>query len=235
MNDVQPETMVPGSAFLPLSRLIHVMACTPPSTSKPVPQSTFEPLVQGHPSGHPPQVARAFQRGFTLIELLVAATVLAILATSAAPSLAAAWGRHSVRNAATALAADLRTAQTQAIASGMTTTVCASLDGQSCSDSAAWTHGWVVFTDRDNNQQPDASESVLRSQGPLRTSVAISNASGGKAPIALSYQGLGFASGVQATLVFWDAAQGFGICLRSDAGRVSVRSAAQNTRGFICT
>jgi type IV fimbrial biogenesis protein FimT len=196
--------------------------------------TTQQPAQRQQPASPSPLVL-ALQRGFTLIELLVAVAVLGILATSAVPSMAAAWGRHSVRTTASALAADLRTAQTRAIASGSTTTVCPSQDGRSCSDSADWTDGWVVFTDRDHNQEPDSDASVLRSHGPLRNSVVISNASGGKAPSALSYQALGFASGVQATLVFWDARQQYGICLRSDAGRVSVRSAAQGARGFSCT
>ena len=196
--------------------------------------TTQQPAQRKQPAGPSPFVL-ALQRGFTLIELLVAVAVLGILATSAVPSMAAAWGRHSVRTTASALAADLRTAQTRAIASGSTTTVCPSQDGRSCSDSADWTDGWVVFTDRDHNQEPDSDASVLRSQGPLRSNVVISSASGGRAPSALSYQALGFASGVQATLVFWDARQQYGICLRSDAGRVSVRSAAQGARGFSCT
>lgn len=173
-------------------------------------------------------------RGFTLIELLVSVSVVALLATSAVPSIAAAWGRHSLRVAATALAADLRTAQTQAIASGATTTVCPSQDGQSCADEPNWAEGWVVFIDRDNNQVPDLAGSVLRSHGPLRARLGISNASGGQPPAAVAYQALGFASGVQATVVFWDASQSYGMCLRSDAGRVSLRTAAASASGFTC-
>lgn len=58
-------------------------------------------------------------RGLTLMELVIALAVIAILATSAAPSLAAMVARHRVKAAADTLAAHLAEARFEAVRRGL--------------------------------------------------------------------------------------------------------------------
>lgn len=89
---------------------------------------------------------RPFPRGFTLVELLVTIAMVAILAAIAIPSFTHTIQRDGVSSASNRLMADLDYARSEAATRGTYVSVCPSTDGTSCSGSAAWESGWIVYT-----------------------------------------------------------------------------------------
>lgn len=108
--------------------------------------------------------------GFTMVEILVVVTLLAILASLAAPSLRALLARRAVESAVTALASDYRLARSEAIKRSAHVTICRSPDGLQCSlalQPGSWHDGWLVITDANANRRLDGTDEILRAQPPL--------------------------------------------------------------------
>ena len=89
--------------------------------------------------------------GFSLIELLVAISVLVILITLAAPSLQALARNNRVTGLTNDLVSALNFARSEAVKRGSRITVCKSANPgavtPTCSTSANWRDGWLVFLD----------------------------------------------------------------------------------------
>lgn len=103
-------------------------------------------------------------RGFTLHELLATLGVLGVLSALSVPSFA-----NFERNARRTTAVNeffhaVFLARSESIKRGGVVSLCKSLDGRSCANSAKWSDGWIVFVnlDRDDPPQVDANESVLQ-------------------------------------------------------------------------
>ncbi|SET73487.1 GspH/FimT family pseudopilin [Stenotrophomonas indicatrix] len=101
----------------------------------------------------------ATSSGFTLLELMVTVAVLAILITVALPSFSAMIVGNRITAAGNDLMAGLQFARHEAIRRNAAVQVCASADGQACSE-AGWQR-WIVRT---------SSGAVLRT-GEVPTSV----------------------------------------------------------------
>lgn len=102
--------------------------------------------------------------GMTLMEALTVIAIMGVLAALAAP------GFSTLRQNAQRTAAvnnyfhALFLARSEAIKRGKVVSLCRSLDGERCANSAPeWTQGWLVFanTNRDEPPQRDARESVI--------------------------------------------------------------------------
>jgi len=118
--------------------------------------------------------------GFTLTELMVSVSILAIAATSAAPSMTAFVASQRVKSVASDLYSDLQRARSEAIKRNASVVL---------APSGAWAEGWQIT----------AESAVLGVQGPAAR-VTVSG------PSSVTYGGLGRTTAAQ--LAFSVAAPG---------------------------
>lgn len=127
--------------------------------------------------------------GFTLVESIFVVAVLGVLLGVALPNLSS-FG-HGTRLSAYSnhFLATLLLARSEAIKRNTRVAICRSRDGRSCSPDGHWSQGWIVFSDLNNNVQPDPGEHVLLIEAALPENWVIS----GNAPVAkyVSYSGTG--------------------------------------------
>jgi len=98
-------------------------------------------------------------RGFSLIELMVTIALAAIVLGLGLPSVQQAIRSNRITTSANEMQAALTLARSEAMRTPRGGHVCASADGSTCG--GAWSDGWIVWTDRNNNDSPQADE-VLR-------------------------------------------------------------------------
>lgn len=101
----------------------------------------------------------------SLIEILVVVAIVAVLTGLAGPSFVSTTQRFRSLGEANSFAGDLQFARTEAIKQGQPVTVCASLNGTSCSTASIWETGWIIFSDP-NADQMICATCKLRVQKP---------------------------------------------------------------------
>ncbi len=140
---------------------------------------------------------RNTQHGFTMVELIVVVSIVALLLAIGAPSYRYVTTANRVAGDVNRLVGDLQFARAEAIKEGSPVTVCSSTNGATCSGSATWTTGWIVFADANGNQSVDANEAVLRVQSALTggDTFAADNAIG-----AVTFNRVGFALNLPGTV-----------------------------------
>lgn len=104
--------------------------------------------------------------GYSLHDLLVTSTVAGFLGVGAV-SMAGLVQDTRMTAAVNELMGNLNLARSEAIKRRMPVTLCKSSDGVSCSGSAAWRDGWIIFADPDKNREVDDGESVIHVQQAL--------------------------------------------------------------------
>jgi type IV fimbrial biogenesis protein FimT len=102
--------------------------------------------------------------GITLLEMMVTLVIVAIVAAIGVPSYKYVTTVNRMASEVNGLLGDLQLARGEAIKEGQTVTVCSSSNGTSCSGSNLWKSGWIVFSDPNNNQTVDTSETIYRVQ-----------------------------------------------------------------------
>ncbi len=103
---------------------------------------------------------KRFSQGFTLIELMIVIVIAAILITIAAPSFSSLIKKNNVEAMQSKLASAISTARTEAASRNKVVAICPSTDGATCTASANWDRGWVVFEDA-NQDQSTTDEEVI--------------------------------------------------------------------------
>jgi type IV fimbrial biogenesis protein FimT len=121
--------------------------------------------------------------GFTIIELMVVIAIIAILVAIAAPSFLQTIAQNSINSAAGTLSSDLNFARSEALKRGLSVGVCPTNSTYtSCEDIGEWKNGWIIFLDRNANNDRstvDANqETLLRVQQPLAAELQITGAGG---------------------------------------------------------
>ena len=100
--------------------------------------------------------------GFTLIELVSVMLIVAILAAVGLPSFNYVTSSNRVATEVNSLVGDLQYARSEAVREGSYVTVCASVNGTSCTGMATWNTGWIVFADPTNSHTGGTGTNVLR-------------------------------------------------------------------------
>ncbi|MGS0741683.1 GspH/FimT family pseudopilin [Glaciimonas sp. GG7] len=93
-----------------------------------------------------------FNPGFTLIEVMIVVAIIGIFMAVAMPSFMGTTQRFRSLGEISGFTKDLQFARSVAIEQGLPATICASVDGATCSSSTSWNTGWIVFVDPLANQ-----------------------------------------------------------------------------------
>ena len=113
-------------------------------------------------------------RGFTLVELIIATAISGILLVVALPGLTRFVDQQRVAATLHELRTDLSLARTTAVMRRVQVVVCPRQPGLvQCGNQADWTHGWLVFLDRDLDRRPNDPADILRLRDPPGTSPAL--------------------------------------------------------------
>jgi type IV fimbrial biogenesis protein FimT len=110
-----------------------------------------------HYSAHPPRSTA----GFTLVELITVSTIVAILLAIGVPSFKYVTQANRSSSEINGLLGDMQFARAEAIREGQTVTVCPSTDQASCSGTASWQTGWLVYSNTGGAPTP---ASILKMQ-----------------------------------------------------------------------
>lgn len=102
------------------------------------------------------------EKGFTLIELLVAIALIAVVVSLAGPSYQAVIVDSRLTGAINELQGALSYARSEAVKKQGTITLCSSTDSATCANSIAWTNGWLLFSDRDDDAVVDGTDTILK-------------------------------------------------------------------------
>lgn len=109
----------------------------------------------------------SLQRGFTLFELMLTIAVAAVIAGYAAPSFLDTIRANRISTDNNELVSAMALARSEAIKSGIRTTVCTSADQATCAGAGGWEQGWIVFSDPSGAGTVDGGEVILRVWEPL--------------------------------------------------------------------
>ncbi len=162
-------------------------------------------------------------RGFTLIEAMITLSVMATLLAIGMPSYQGFVQRQRVNSAMHLLTAHMASARMTAITHRVPTVVCPSNGNGGCRTDGDWTHGWLMFTDRDGNRRPDLPKDILRDErAPIHGSLRIMSSSGRS---QLRYQPTGYSHGSNLTIRICQQDRLLGTVIVNNAGRIrSARS-----------
>ena len=141
------------------------------------------------------------QRGLTLIELVIALTITLVVAGLATSSLANALEASRAASARADFVSSIALATARATLAGSRAVICPSSDEGSCSDSADWSQGWMVFLDANGSRELEGGERVLRRQSALPGQVRLRSTDG---RTRIVFQGNGGNGGSNATFTLCD-------------------------------
>lgn len=99
------------------------------------------------------------QSGMTLVELLVTLVILSIVIGIAIPSFRELVLNSRVTSQINTVSGLIAYSRSSASSMpGASVTLCSSSDGASCSGSAQWENGWIIFADVDGDSAVDAGD-----------------------------------------------------------------------------
>ncbi len=112
--------------------------------------------VHGHGTGHklPP--------GFTVLELMITVSVACILLLTGIPSFQQFSQRQAMKAAIGHLQNDLLMGRSEAVARALPAIACPGDPASGCSETHDWADGWIVFADRNGDQQFQPGEPLIR-------------------------------------------------------------------------
>lgn len=129
--------------------------------------------------------------GFTVIELMVVVVIIAAVVAFGIPSYKSVTTQNRMAGEINDIATDVELARSAAIKQGLPVTICPSTNptatpsgtSPSCSSSASWNTGWIVFIDTSGNQTFSTStgDTLLRAHAAFNGTDTLTGSSGSAA------------------------------------------------------
>lgn len=142
------------------------------------------------------------EHAFSLHEALVTLAVVSTVTTIAVPSFQQIVSSQRMTGAVNTLVTALNLARSEAIKRNENVTLCPSVDGRTCQNMDAsetvWENGYLLYVDQNENDSPDANETVVRIFGPSQD-LRIRSTSGRN---HVTYRSNGMASGSNLSFTF---------------------------------
>jgi type IV fimbrial biogenesis protein FimT len=132
---------------------------------------------------------------------MITLAIIGILLSQALPGFGPWVASAKQTSAINRMVAHLHLARSEAIKRGVKTVLCASLDAQTCSKQIQWEHGYILFTDENENKQPDNGDDILQIHSSESTGLAITSSI---ARTRLTFQPTGMSPGSNVTITFCD-------------------------------
>lgn len=140
--------------------------------------------------------------GLTLIELMITLSVMALVVSLSTPSFRPVIQDNRMATQINEFVADFNLARSESVRRGTRVTLCKRNEpGNACSTTAAWTGGWIVFVDPDDDGAIDDGEAIIRLHTPLVGLTAL-NFSGQR---RVTFDAMGMTVGYAATISFCDS------------------------------
>jgi type IV fimbrial biogenesis protein FimT len=141
--------------------------------------------------------------GVTLIELTMTMAIVAVLMAVAIPSFQYVTNANRISSEANALLGDMQFARGEAIKQGLTVIVCTSSNQTSCSGSANWQSGWIVYVDINNSGTLDTGDPVVRVAKAFHGTDTFTDKTNGTKSVSFNREG--FAPGGAVTINLHDS------------------------------
>ncbi|MBT8092485.1 MAG: GspH/FimT family pseudopilin [Gammaproteobacteria bacterium] len=145
--------------------------------------------------------------GFTLLELMVTISILGVVLSIGVPSYRGVVMDNRLASQANLFATSIKLARSNAVKYQRSATVCSSSNFDAslptCSSSADWSNGWIVWVDKDRDAATDANE-IISVFGPIHQSSELKSASANR----FSFDGRGFGTAAAGELTLCDSRSG---------------------------
>lgn len=102
----------------------------------------------------------AFGNGFTIIELMIALALAGVFITMGVPAFSNLMERNQLTTGINKFVSSLSLARSEAIKRNQRITICASSDGEQCSD-VGFENGWLVYVDSNQNNNRESGEELI--------------------------------------------------------------------------
>jgi type IV fimbrial biogenesis protein FimT len=168
------------------------------------------------------------QSGFTLFELIIALAILGIIFAIAIPGYGGAMARAKMGDAESAIFSSINNAVNFSFVGGTRAVLCPSSNGTSCENSFDWSHGWMVFEDKNANRERDADDKKLSSHDEISPELHILT-SEGRTRIAFQSGGGNFGSNAHFKLCDDRSPQRSRSLFLSNTGGIRVAASPQNS------
>ena len=164
------------------------------------------------------------------MELLIALAIVAVIFAIAIPSYAGAMARANMGAAESAIFTSINNATNFSFIGGTRAVLCPSYDGITCQNSFDWSHGWLVFEDKNANRERDADDRKLASVESISPELHILT-SEGRTRIAFQSGGGNFGSNAHFKLCDDRSPQRARSLFLSNTGRIRVAGSPQTRCG----
>lgn len=149
----------------------------------------IRPFVTTFICTNKPLVGRYQIKGFTLIELIITLSIAGILMVVAVPAMTKFINNNRLSTVTNDFVGDLSLARSEALKRGSQAGVCKGNSSGCAGGGTAWTSGWIVFADVDENETWSANDVLLRVREALPPSTAITLSTGSNNAIIYGSQG----------------------------------------------